>query len=168
MSHWKVPAGEEELPDLEGYEVLRKLSEGGQARVYEGRDTRDGTRVAIKRWRRDSPRAQREYEVLGALLTDPHPNVIRILGFAKDRLSDQPCLVMRYEESPPLSALLSDGPLDPNRAARIVARLAHALEHVHRHVQAHRDVKPENVLVGEDDQPVLLDLEPSWRTRPRP
>ena len=59
---------------------------------------------------------------------------------------------MELVEGPTLSALISSGPLDPARVGRLGAALAEALSYAHGAGVVHRDVKPSNVLVCEDDR----------------
>ena len=54
--------------------------------------------------------------------------------------------------------VLSDGPLAPRRAAYYIEAIARAIQYAHDHQVVHRDVKPGNILVGENDRPYLIDL----------
>jgi serine/threonine-protein kinase len=89
-----------------------------------------------------------------------HPNVIPVYeaGEGEGMLY----LIMRYVEGTDLRALIdSEGGLEPERAARIVAQVAAALAAAHRRDLIHRDVKPANVLIdadGERDHAYLTDF----------
>ena len=86
-----------------------------------------------------------------------HPNVIPVY-YAGER-EGVLFIVMRYVDGPDLRALVrAEDRLDPERAAHIVAQLGGALDAAHRHGLVHRDVKPANVLLGEDDHAYLTDF----------
>ena len=65
---------------------------------------------------------------------------------------------MRLIEGRDLQSILADGPLEPARAVRIVDQVASALHAAHRIGLVHRDVKPSNILVAEDDFAYLIDF----------
>src|SRR5206468_537757 len=70
----------------------------------------------------------------------------------------RPYVVMELVEGRSLAAILEHGALAPRQAAELVRDLARALAHAHEKGVVHRDVKPANVLVGEDGRPHLVDL----------
>ncbi|HEX4365085.1 MAG TPA: protein kinase [Solirubrobacteraceae bacterium] len=86
-----------------------------------------------------------------------HPNVIPV--YYAGELEHVLFIVMRYVDGPDLRALVrAEERLDPERAAHIVAQLGGALDAAHRHGLVHRDVKPANVLLDEDDHAYLTDF----------
>src|ERR1700709_2437929 len=86
-----------------------------------------------------------------------HPNVIPVY-YAGER-DGVLFIVMRYIDGPDLRALVrAQGRLDAERAAHIVAQVGGALDAAPRHGLVHRDVKPANVLLGDDDHAYLTDF----------
>ncbi len=86
-----------------------------------------------------------------------HPNVIPVY-YAGER-EGVLFIVMRFIDGPDLRALIrAQGRLDPERAAHIVAQLGSALDAAHAHGLVHRDVKPANVLLGDEDHAYLTDF----------
>ncbi len=86
-----------------------------------------------------------------------HPNVIPVYD-AGER-DGVLFIVMRYIDGPDLRALVrAEGRLEPERAAQIVAQIGGALDGAHRHGLVHRDVKPANVLLDDEDHAYLTDF----------
>src|SRR4051812_2023134 len=86
-----------------------------------------------------------------------HPNVIPIY-YAGDE-DGIAYLAMRYVPGDDVRSLVRrEGPLNPERAARIVAQLAGALDEAHAAGLVHRDIKPANVLLTAEDHVYLTDF----------
>ncbi len=86
-----------------------------------------------------------------------HPNVIPV--YHAGERDGVLFIVMRYIDGPDLRALVrAQGRLEPERAAQIVAQVGGALDAAHRHGLVHRDVKPANVLLGDEDHAYLTDF----------
>jgi hypothetical protein len=86
-----------------------------------------------------------------------HPNVVQIYDVV--HFDGQPWIVMEYVPSRSLHQVLNeDGPFTPGAAARIGLHVLDALTAAHRAGVLHRDIKPHNVLIGEDGRVVLTDF----------
>jgi serine/threonine protein kinase len=151
-------------PDLiaDRYEVLRPIGRGGMGTVWLCRDEILGREVAVKQIgalpgesATDAARALREARSSAAL---NHHNVVSVFDVV-DTEDGKAWLVMEYVPSRTLGQLIrEDGPLDPRRAARIGAQVAEGLAAAHALGTIHRDVKPGNILVGEDDRAKISDF----------
>jgi streptogramin lyase/predicted Ser/Thr protein kinase len=146
---------------IAGYRIERLLGHGGMGRVYLAEDTRLGRKVALKLLdpeladdQRFRDRFTRESRLAASL---DHPNVVPI--YEAGEADEVLFIAMRYVEGTDLGRLIeAEGPLPPDRAAAIVSQVASALDAAHRRGLVHRDVKPGNVLVGEDDHAYLTDF----------
>jgi len=148
------------------YQVLRLLGSGAMGSVVLAEDPRIKRKVAIKLMRVDTvkteadrheylARFQREAEVSGLL---NHPGIVAIYDVGEVE-GHGPFLAMEFVAGRPLDELIKSGPtLTMKEKLRIAVGLAEALDHAHAKGIVHRDVKPGNVMVGEDGQPKLMDF----------
>jgi serine/threonine-protein kinase len=142
------------------YCLLREIGRGGMGVVYKARQKRLDRVVAIKMIlasRFASPEQRRRFHVearSAARLS--HPNVVKI--FDAGEVRGQPYFAMEHIEGHSLDDPIETGSLDAQSIARLVGRLATALDYLHGQGIVHRDVKPSNVLIDEQGQPYLTDF----------
>jgi eukaryotic-like serine/threonine-protein kinase len=128
------------------YRLERLLGTGGFGAVWKARDTRLKRVVAVKVLPRASlavPRVRRE-AVAAARLS--HPAIVALYEAGED--DEAAYLVSELAEGTTLDRLEKDGRLSDRDAVQIGLALCDALEHAHEHGVVHRDVKPQNVIVG--------------------
>ena len=142
------------------YQLIELLGRGGMGEVWKAFDTATQRVVAVKvlpaqlaadpvfekRFRREAFAA--------ASLNNPHVVPIHNFGEIEGRLY----VDMRLIEGEDLEHVLARGPLDPQRAVKIIEQIASALNAAHRVGLVHRDVKPSNILVCEEDFAYLIDF----------
>jgi TPR repeat protein len=142
------------------YQILDELGRGGMGAVYRGRDSRTAHEVAIKvlikgRGATTQQRARFQREAR-ALAKVNHPNVVRLLELGEHE--GAPYLVMDYHRAGTLQETLDSQLLDPLVAARLGAELAEGLAAAHAVGVLHRDLKPDNVLIGAAGRSLLTDF----------
>ncbi len=159
----KTPELEPGMLLADRYRIDRLLGRGGMGAVFLASDEVLGEHVAVKvissMWSSDSAglvdRFRREASAARKVSS---PNVIRIhdLGETRDGLL---YLSMEYFKGRTLAELLEKrGALDPRNTRDIVGQICDGLQAAHDAGVVHRDLKPQNVLVGERDSVKLIDF----------
>lgn len=142
------------------YQLVRLLGRGAFAEIYLGEHIYLGTRAAIKLlsgWlipAGEVARFQREARTVAALA---HPHIVRVLEFGVE--GEVPYLVMDY--APGGSLLQRHPPGTPVPLATVVPyvqQIARGLQYAHNHQVIHRDIKPQNLLLGREDEVLLSDF----------
>ncbi|MFD5827099.1 protein kinase [Lentzea sp. NPDC060358] len=140
------------------YRLREKVGQGAMGVVWKAYDEQLHRVVAAKallaldgmdeaRIARAKARAMREARLSARL---EHPNAIRVYDVVEE--DGQPWLIMEYLPSRSLAAVIAEqGTLPPREVARIGCYTAAALAAAHRHGIQHRDVKPGNVLIGDQE-----------------
>ncbi|MCZ7425754.1 protein kinase [Micromonospora sp. WMMA1949] len=155
------------LPQLvaDRYRLLTPLGQGGMGRVWKARDEVLHRDVAIKELvpppgltpeerREMRERSLREARAIARL---NNVNVVRIFDVL--RTDGDPWIVMEYVASKSLQdTIAEDGPVSAAKAVEIGLGVLNALKAAHKAGIMHRDVKPGNVLLGEDGRVVLTDF----------
>ena len=143
------------------YQLMQLLGRGGMGEVYRAEDTRKHRVVALKlispQFSNNSEfraRMQREADTAGRL-TEPHIVPIHDYG----EIDGQFFVEMRLIAGASLRTMLNHyGPLTPARTVAVVRQIAAALDAAHSKGVTHRDVKPENILIGGNDFAYLVDF----------
>jgi serine/threonine protein kinase len=156
MNHWVGKTlGKVQIESLVG--------RGGLAEVYVGTHTTLRHKVAVKILRNLSEedsdtlsRFEREAQVIAKLR---HSNIVHIHDF--DMVDHQPYLVMEYIEGPSLSKYLNslhgrNQRLPLLQVVRLINAIASALQYAHSHGVIHRDIKPGNILLTSNSEPIVV------------
>ncbi len=134
------------------YEVLEKASQGGMGTVYKARHATLRNLLAVKILRKPKDEVSRRRFLQEAQLLSQikHPNIVQVIDFGE--LPDgKSYLAMEFLSGPTVSAAVRDGNMTPLRACRIAAQIARGMHHVHEQGIVHRDIKPDNILLVNQD-----------------
>ena len=146
---------------IPGYELIKKLGEGGMGTTYLARQVSLKRLVAIKVLRREYSgdeqfvhRFRREARLAAEL---DHPNIAQAIDVGQTR--GWHYMVMEYVEGRIASDLIPPGGvMEPKLALRITLQVARALEAGYRRGIIHRDIKPDNILITEEGVAKLCDF----------
>ena len=142
------------------FEVIEVVGQGAFGTVYKAHDTQLGRTVAVKVPRaselagpQDMDRFLREARSVAQLR---HPAIVSIHEVGQ--ADGVPYLVSDFVCGVTLADLLSARRLSFREAAELVASIADALQYAHARGIVHRDVKPSNVMIGDDGTPHIMDF----------
>jgi serine/threonine protein kinase len=152
---------EQSQPRFGNYDLVRRIDVGGMGEVYLARQrSAFGRAVAIKIIRSDlvhdmTARARflREAEVSAHL---KHEHILPLFEFGEDQ--GRLFLVTPYIEGGTLARRLQSGPLSLSEAHHLFVPLVNAVAYIHRRGVIHRDLKPTNILLDEQDGQVYVRL----------
>jgi serine/threonine protein kinase len=156
-------AAPEAFPIIPGYEILRRLGQGGMGQVYKARHADSDRLVAVKIIRADR---QEDVQIIRRFQREAkagrrvdHPNIVAFLD--AQQIENLCYLTMEYVEGNDLAQLLvqADGPLAVPLACECARQAALGLQHAHERGLIHRDVKPSNLLLCKEVMVVkILDM----------
>jgi eukaryotic-like serine/threonine-protein kinase len=148
------------LPAVD-YVLEKLLGRGGMGKVYRARQLSLGRRVAVKallKVRQAQPgaveRFVQEAQILARLR---HPNIVGVHGLGRFRGGGY-FIAMDLVEGGSLQSRVEEGPLAVEAAVQIVRRVAHAVAYAHENGVIHCDLKPANVLLASEVEPVVTDF----------
>lgn len=144
------------------YRIIERIGSGGMGAVYRAQPEESVVRqpVALKLIKRgmDSEEILRRFLRERAILASlDHPHIARLLdgGMSED---GRPWFAMELVSGEPLLSWCDARKLPPGARIGLFLEVCDAVEHAHRNLVVHRDIKPGNVLVGADGQVKLLDF----------
>ena len=146
---------------LGNYEILEQIGCGGMGVIYRARQRHSRRIVAIKRvlsYRADShgalQRFRREAQAVASL---DHPNILPIYEVSE---SDDglPFFSMKFAEKGSLHENVAALRNQPRKCVQLIAKVAHAVEYAHSRGVLHRDIKPGNILLNAQGEPLVSDF----------
>lgn len=135
------------------YEIIEKIGSGGMAVVYRGKDRKLDRYVTIKVLREEYIGdedfiARFRTEACSAARLS-HPNIVRVYDVGED--GEINFIVMEYIHGDTLKkAIKEKAPFDSRSTINVGIQIASALSQAHKSHIVHRDIKPQNILVGTD------------------
>jgi len=158
------PANLSAPPEVEGYEVLRVLGEGGMGVVYLARQKHAVQRqVALKIVKpgMDSKQVITRFEAeRQALALLDHPNIAQVYGAGTTK-DGHPYFSMEYVSGSPITEYCDKHRLSIEERLRLFIQVCEGVQHAHQKGIIHRDIKPSNVLVyteGDKPLPKIIDF----------
>lgn len=145
---------------LSHFQILEKLGQGGMGVVYKALDTRLRRIVAVKvlppeAIKQPQRRARFLREAYSAAAIS-HPNIATV--FEVGEAGDYVFIAMEYVAGQTLRKLIQDRSLTMDEIIRIARDIARGLAKAHEKGVVHRDIKPDNVMLGADQDVKLLDF----------
>lgn len=148
------------VPEIEGYEIIDKLGEGGMGTVWRGLQLSTQREVALKVLssgtfgsQKALSRFEREVELAARLA---HPNIARV--YDSGLYQGLYCYAMELIEGQQLDEYVEEHRLTQRQILELMQMVCQAVQHAHQVGVIHRDLKPSNILVTEDGQPHVLDF----------
>ena len=142
------------------YRVLSKLGAGGMADVYCAEDTHLGRKVALKllhaRFAQDQEFVERFRREASSAAGLQHPNVVGV--YDRGEFDGTYYIAMEYCEGRTLKDIVARTALDPARAIAITKQMLVAARFAHRRNVIHRDLKPHNVIIDDEDNVKVTDF----------
>ncbi|XP_068186440.1 serine/threonine-protein kinase 36 [Antennarius striatus] len=144
---------------MDSYHVVRQVGEGYYGRVYMGRRKCTGQDVALKFIPKEGlsqnelRNLKKEIEILRGL---QHPNIVKL--YDSFETEKEVVIVTEYAEGQLFQILQEAGHLPESRVREIACQLVSALHYLHSHRILHRDMKPQNILLGKNGMVKLCDF----------
>jgi serine/threonine-protein kinase len=148
---------------IERYHRHHRIATGGMGEVWLAEDNVLHREVAVKYLKRelanDSDFHDRFLNEARTAASLHHPGIATVFDFGESEAEDGlPFLVMEYVPGRPLSEILATGGLGVDRSREIVLQAATALSEAHARGMVHRDIKPGNLMVTDDDVVKITDF----------
>jgi serine/threonine protein kinase/WD40 repeat protein len=145
---------------VRGYDLFERIGAGGFGAVYRAFQPILGREVAIKvilPQFANQPEFIRRFETEAQTVARlEHPHIVPLFDYWRE--PDSAYLVMRLIRGGSLTSLLKQGAWSLERTLALIDQIASALHVAHRAGVIHRDIKPDNILIDQDDNAYLTDF----------
>uniref|UniRef100_A0A3P8W8Z1 non-specific serine/threonine protein kinase n=2 Tax=Cynoglossus semilaevis TaxID=244447 RepID=A0A3P8W8Z1_CYNSE len=144
---------------MDAYQVVELVGEGSFGRVYKGRKKCSGQVIALKfmskldRSEKELKSLRREIEIMRGL---KHPNIVQL--YDSFETETEVVVVTEYADGQLFHVVEDDGMLPEIQVREIACQLVSALYYLHSHRIVHRDIKPQNILLGKSGVVKLCDF----------
>ncbi len=142
------------------YRIVKELGRGAMGVVYQAHDPRIDRHIALKVLRQDHVATEdfmlrfiKEAKAIGRL---SHPNIVTVYDVGQDHGTI--FIAMELLEGIPLNEMITEDKLSFEKILLLAAQIAGALHYAHQRGIIHRDIKPTNILVTEEDQVKITDF----------
>lgn len=142
------------------YEVLRKIAEGASGEIYYIRDPQWDRYLALKilnpKYLTDVSAIKRFERESQALCQLNHPNIMRF--YEAGKLKGYYYYIMDYIDGESLEDIIAAKKLSSSEYIDIIIQIADVLDYVHKQNIVHRDIKPDNIIIGKGNRVYLTDF----------
>lgn len=154
-----LPRGNQPVRRVGDFELIELLARGGMGAVYKARQRGANRLAAVKLLpggAQADPELKRRFAREAQAGALQHPNIVAIYQVGEHE--GQSFIAMEFVLGANLAELTRERPLLPRKAAEYVRAVAEAVHHAHEQGVVHRDLKPQNILIGSDDRPRVTDF----------
>ncbi|KAJ2141471.1 Protein kinase [Coemansia sp. RSA 678] len=140
------------------YSKVKKIGQGASGNVYKARSIKTGEIVAIKQM--DLSKQPRKELLVNEILVmkeSRHKNIVNFIEAFLLNLADL-WVVMEYMEGGALTDVIDNNKMNENQIATVCREVCRGLSHLHQQDIIHRDIKSDNVLLGEGGQVKITDF----------
>lgn len=145
---------------LGAYRLLERIGKGGMGEVYRAQHIQIGREAAVKvlpaNLATDEDFLRRFKREASSAASLAHPNILQVYDYGEQ--DGTPYLVMPYIRGGTLKDRIEGGKAPASQMTKYLTEVADALDYAHRKGIIHRDVKPANILIDEDDRAYLSDF----------
>ncbi|KAJ1857814.1 Protein kinase, partial [Coemansia sp. RSA 2703] len=140
------------------YSKVKKIGQGASGNVYMARSIKNGELVAIKQM--DLSKQPRKELLVNEILVMKESRHANIVNFIEAFLlnSSDLWVVMEYMEGGALTDVIDNNKMNEMQIATVCREVCRGLSHLHKQDIIHRDIKSDNVLLGEDGQVKITDF----------
>jgi serine/threonine protein kinase/WD40 repeat protein len=159
----------DDLPEVFGrYRVLKKLGEGAMGAVYLAEDSLLQRKVALKTPKfegdEDGQLLRRFFREARAVAQLKHPNLCAVYDVGE--IDGKHYISMEFVRGKKLQEFIKpDKPMTEKQVMAVVRKIAIGMQEAHTHGVIHRDLKPDNIMINEKGEPVVMDFGLVYQTK---